>query len=262
MAGMRRRALFAAALAASLAAGPACAAGRIALIVDDMGNNRIAGLRALALPGAVTYAFLPGTRHAPELLDAARAAGKEVMLHLPMQARDHNDLLGPGALHAHMDREEFMRTVRYNIDQVPSAAGVNNHMGSLLTTRSEQMRWLMRVLRERGLYFLDSRTVAGSVAADVARAEGVPARVRDVFLDNTRSEIRIREAFAQLVRIARTHGSAIGIVHPHALSIATVGADLARLDAHDVELVPLSTLLYETPESAQPAAMPVPNRQP
>ncbi|MCU7923054.1 MAG: divergent polysaccharide deacetylase family protein, partial [Candidatus Thiodiazotropha sp. (ex Dulcina madagascariensis)] len=105
---------------------------KIALIIDDMGDRRIAGERALALPGPITYAFLPLTPYAWQQASKAHQLKKEVMLHLPMQS-DNGNALGNGALTLDMSKVRFLRTLRRNIASIPYLAGVNNHMGSLLT---------------------------------------------------------------------------------------------------------------------------------
>lgn len=215
----------------------------IGLIVDDMGYRLADGLRALALPGPLAYSFLPHTPHANELLAAARAGGKDVMLHLPMEAVAANHLLGPGAVRTAMPRAEFVATLRTALASVPGAIGLNNHMGSLLTRDPVRMTWVMETLREDGLYFVDSRTTALSVAAQVARNAAVPVAERDVFLDNRPEARYVEGQFARLLDVARLRGDALGIVHPHAVSVAVLARALPHLADSGVTLVPVPAIL-------------------
>ena len=216
---------------------------RIAIIIDDLGNNRMLGLQAVALPGALTYSILPQLPYSERLAHAAHAAGKEVMLHLPMQSSDGRPL-GPGALRLGMTREDFGYTVRAALATVPYAAGVNNHMGSLLTRHPAAMHWLMEDLScYNRLYFVDSRTDVRTVARQSARDAGLPNAQRDVFLDNEQDASYVRQQLTGLIARARRHGSAIGIGHPHPQTLEVLAEVLPQLAAEGIELVPVSRLV-------------------
>ena len=214
---------------------------RIALIMDDMGYRKGAGEAALALPGKITYAFLPQTPYAWDQAIRAHELEKEVILHLPMES-DLGNPLGEGALTLNMSRQEFVRTLTRSLASVPYVAGVNNHMGSLLTRDPTAMRWLMSSLREQGLYFIDSRTTEQTVAERVARAQRVATARRHVFLDYIQDEQVVREQFGKLIDTARLQGSAIGIGHPYPETLAVLAQELPKLEAEGIELVPASAL--------------------
>lgn len=225
---------------------------RIGIIIDDMGYGRSDGLRAIALPGPLTYAFLPHTPYAARLARLAHRLDKEVLVHVPMTADDHRRL-GPGALEQGMSERALLATMRSDLASIPFASGVSNHMGSLLTARPRPMRWLMQALRGHGhLYFVDSRTTPATVALEMARRSGVPGISRDVFLDNERRPEAILGQFERLAAKAREHGAALGIGHPHPETLRVLAAVLPRLKQYGVELVPVSALL--------PAPQPAPAR--
>lgn len=216
---------------------------RIAIIIDDLGNSRDLGQRAVDLPGALTYAVLPRRPYSRELAQAADALGKEVILHLPMQASDGRDM-GHGGLSLGMGRADFARALRRALAAVPHAAGVNNHMGSLLTQHPGAMRWLMEDLGcyDR-LYFVDSRTDVRTVARRHAREAGLKHAERDVFLDNRQEPDYIRAQLRQLVDEARRSGKAIGIGHPYPQTLAVLAEELPRLADQGIQLVPVSRLV-------------------
>jgi len=225
------------------AAEPGRALPAIAIIIDDLGDRRAAGERALDLAGPITYSLLPHTPHAVRLARLAHASGKEVMLHLPMEAQRGNRL-GPGGLTLSMDRARLLETVAANLGSIPHVAGVNNHMGSLLTRHSDRMGWLMEELKRRGkLYFVDSRTTPGTVAGREAEAHGVPTVNRDIFLDAIRSHAFVSSQFKRLVEQARATGWAVGIGHPYPETLTVLEELLPRLREQGVELVPVSTLI-------------------
>jgi polysaccharide deacetylase 2 family uncharacterized protein YibQ len=216
---------------------------RITLIIDDIGDNLRLGLRAVRLPGDVTCAFLPHTPYARQLAIAAHKRDKEVMLHLPMEAEE-GKAPGPGALTLDMTRSEFIRTVKSDLEAVPYASGVNNHMGSLMTQHPGDMRWLMQEIRRHGsLFFVDSRTTEFTVAQQVARETGVPNLRRDVFLDDDQRPAAIAAQFSRLVALARRHGSAVAIGHPHPATLRFLEKRLPRLSEQGIELIAVSDLI-------------------
>jgi polysaccharide deacetylase 2 family uncharacterized protein YibQ len=217
----------------------------IAIIIADLGNLRGEGLRALELPGPITYAVLPHTPHARELAELAYALGKEVMLHLPMEARS-GKALGPGGVKQTLSRNKLRETVLAALDSIPQVAGLSNHMGSLLTSMPDRMDWLMESLQARpSLYFIDSRTHPQSVAYDSARRSGVIAGQRDVFLDHHRSPARINHELDRLIVIAREKGKAIGIGHPYPETMAVLRRRLPELTAAGIRFVPVSEVVDE-----------------
>lgn len=215
----------------------------VSIIIDDLGNRLGSGTRTVALPGPITCAFLPSTPHARRLATLAHESGKEVMLHLPMQALE-TPLLDDGGLVATMTRRDFLRTVREDLLAVPYVSGVNNHMGSLLTQFRGHMQWLMEELSHYDdLYFVDSFTSILSVAHQVAADNRVPTARRDVFLDDVVDEEAIAQQFTQLIEIAHRKGTAVAIGHPHPQTLAFLEANLSRLREAGIELLPVSQLI-------------------
>lgn len=218
----------------------------IAIIVDDIGERYAEGSRLIAIDGKLTLAFLPQNSHTRELALAADRVGKEIMLHQPMQATNGKPQ-GRGAIYLETDESEFKQKVGENLDELPNVRGVNNHMGSLLTQHPGHMTWLMDVIRQRGeLYFIDSRTTAATVGAQMAAEAGLLHGQRDVFLDNLAEENAIRQAFEKLIQLARQNGSAIGIGHPYPETVAFLEKIVPRLEEdHGVELLFVSELLAQ-----------------
>jgi len=220
------------------------ARGYIAIIIDDLGEQHIAGLHAARLPGPVALAFLPGAAYTRVQALHAYQRGKEVLLHLPLQpagtARAH-----PTALTADTGREQLGAYFRSALESVPYASGVNNHQGSLLTAREAPMDWLMREIgRQPGLYFIDSRTTAGSVAFRAARAHGVPTAERNVFLDSTRGEAAVRASFRELIGKALQNERALAIGHPYPETFKVLEEELPQLAArYGVRLIAPSELI-------------------
>lgn len=215
----------------------------IAIVLDDLGNNLALGREALALPGKLTYAFLPQTPYAARLSRQAHATARESIVHLPMQSLNHS-ALGAGGLTLDMDEAELQHTLMQDLASVPFVVGASNHMGSGLTRDMEIMSQLMTMLAERGeLYFLDSRTHESTVAEQAARQAGVPTSRRDVFLDNQRDEAYISDQLNLLLARARRQGTAVAIGHPYPETLAVLARRLPELNGLGVELVPLSRLI-------------------
>jgi len=223
---------------------------QIAIIIDDLGLRLQQDLRVLALPGAITHSILPRATYAHRIAGLASNQNKEVMIHLPMEAVNHSQL-DAGGLTVDMAYPAFKSMVEAHIAALPEAVGVNNHMGSLLTTNPVRMRWLMDILNsnQTDLYFVDSRTSIDTVALHHARHTGVPSLRRDIFLDNELDEVQIERQFDALIKLAQRRGKAVAIGHPNSETIAVLERRLPTLVKLGVELVPVSELLR--PKKAQ-----------
>lgn len=248
------------ALPAALAAGKVAAAGfaddgstepRIAIIIDDLGYELAAGRRAVGLPGPVACAVLPATPRGRALAELAASRGKEVLLHLPLEAQNAAHRRDPGDLRLDMSRRQFAAAFAASLESVPHAAGVNSHRGSLLTRHPGHMGWLMEEINARGgLFFVDSYTTKHSIALESAGEAGVPALRRDVFLDSDRGAAAIARAFERLKQRALRQGAAVGIGHPYPETLDFLELALPRLGAEGFTLVPLRSLVEPSPPAA------------
>ncbi|NLG85243.1 MAG: divergent polysaccharide deacetylase family protein [Firmicutes bacterium] len=218
---------------------------RVAIVLDDVGETM--GLeKFLALPIPLTIAIMPKRRHSEAYARMARAAGREVLLHLPLEAQNGQDP-GPGVIRTDWPPERVREELEEDLASVPGAVGVNNHMGSLGTADETLMRMILGILKEKGLFFLDSRTTAGSVVPRVAGEIGLRYAVNGKFLDPEGASIeRIQELIRELIALAKRKGKAVGICHanrPHTL--AALRTMLPEFAAAGVELVPLGQIVGE-----------------
>ena len=215
----------------------------IALIIDDMGNDWEHGKQAINLPGPVTCAFLPYGAYTRRLAHYAHEHDKEVMLHLPMQSVDDQPL-DPGGLTLDMTESVLAETLLRDLAAVPYVAGINNHMGSLLTRHPGHMNWLMTILQQQGrLFFVDSRTTDHSVARQLAAENAVPNLQRDVFLDVERDQAAILSQFLKLVEKAKRNGAALGIGHPYPETLAVLRREISSLQDYELQLVSVGQLI-------------------
>ena len=217
---------------------------RIAIIIDDLGYQFEAGLRALNLPGPVSYAVLPATPSGTALARTAHMKGKEVLLHLPLESVNRENLEEPGAITLDMSRDAFHAAFGAALESVPYAIGVSNHRGSLLTRHPGHMTWLMEEIAARdGMFFVDSFTTHQSVALQIASEAGVAATRRHVFLDNDRSPGALRKEFDRLTALARRNGVAVAIGHPYPETLEFLERELLGLDSSTIKLIPVSQAL-------------------
>ncbi|WP_166361220.1 divergent polysaccharide deacetylase family protein [Pseudomonas akapageensis] len=235
--------LAGAALAAP--AGPAAAPAvlhkaYLSLIIDDLGQNLPRDRRALALPGPVTLAVMPDTPHASEFAREAHRAGKTVILHMPM-----DPATGPYAWHPELPLTELESRLNAALAKVPYAAGINNHMGSRMTAEPVAMAWLMAELQRRHLFFVDSRTSAGTVAAAKAQEAQLASVSRDVFLDDVRTTEAIGAQLQSAISLARKQGSAVVIGHPYPQTLDVLERELPRLKAQGIEWIEIRQMIAE-----------------
>jgi polysaccharide deacetylase 2 family uncharacterized protein YibQ len=217
---------------------------RLAVLIDDGGNNSSHGDRILALDSRLTLAILPNTPFAAEIAEEGAEKGFEIMLHMPMETDSETVQSVPGTVFTKMGKEEIQKLTNAAIDQIPHVVGINNHTGSKFTSNREKMDFVLEVLKDRGLYFIDSVTIHTSVAFDAAREMGVPTARRDVFLDDATDIGSVRRQWAILLETAQKHGQAIGIGHFQCPATAKVLAEeIPKLAEAGIELVHASELL-------------------
>jgi hypothetical protein len=216
----------------------------IAIIIDDLGNQRAKGERVIALPGPVACAVIPHTAYSTYLAEEAYAAGKEVLLHLPMQPIEMERIAGPDQIRLDTDRSNLRRILNTDLDDVPHTVGINNHMGSLITRHPGHMEWLMDELKTRGdLFFIDSYTTASSVAYEMAIEKSVPTARRTVFLDTDITAENVAKEFERLKHTARKQGFAIAIGHPYLVTLDYLEKALPLLAEQGFQLVPVSRIV-------------------
>ncbi|MBI2425016.1 MAG: divergent polysaccharide deacetylase family protein [Candidatus Hydrogenedentes bacterium] len=217
---------------------------RLAIILDDGGNVWARSEEVLALDNRLTLAILPLTTYAQQTAEAALTKGFEVMLHMPMETINPSDDPGPGKIMIAMNAEEIREKTEAALASVPGVRGVNNHTGSLYTADRQKMQEFLAVLKEKELFFVDSRTHASSQGYQIAQDLGVLSAQRDIFLDNDRSQAAIRAQFEALLDVAKSNGQAIGIGHFYQETAAVLTEAIPRLDEMGIQLVHASELVH------------------
>jgi polysaccharide deacetylase 2 family uncharacterized protein YibQ len=214
----------------------------IVIIIDDIGydNQRID--RAMAIDPNLNFAVLPNSTRGTAVAERLNDRGFEILCHLPMEPRNANISPGENAVLTSMSDREIADATRANIAAVPHARGVNNHMGSRATADRRVMTDVMRAL-PAGMYFIDSLTGGNSVAADVARKWNVRTATRQVFLDDVQTESSVHRQLAELSATARSKGVAIGIGHPHDVTLRVLAREVPQLRAKGFRFVRASEVV-------------------
>jgi hypothetical protein len=217
---------------------------RVAIIMDDLGGDVPFARSLLEIDLQVTFSIMPGNPHAAQIAEMAHRGGREVMIHIPMEPQGY-PATNPGrdALLVGYPAEEIRRRFRQYVEKVPFAVGGNNHMGSRFTEDRQKMGVVLEEMKGAGLFFVDSLTSPDSVAFTEARKAGVPAAIRDRFLDNDREVAKISREIRQLAKMAENRGSAVGICHPYPQTLEALRQETAFLRRQGIEVVPASRLL-------------------
>ncbi|MCL1955416.1 MAG: divergent polysaccharide deacetylase family protein [Spirochaetes bacterium] len=203
---------------------PAVNLGTLAFVIDDAGNNLQELEPFLKMPAALTIAVLPGLPHSAEAARRIRAAGKEVILHQPMEAIGGQNP-GPSAIYSGMSANEIKAILAKNIAEVGPVAGINNHQGSKVTMDREMMETILRFCVERGIYFLDSRTTSETVVPEAARQIGMKIAERDTFIDNEQDKASMLRYITGGLERAQKNGSSIMIGHTWSPQLAPLLAE-------------------------------------
>jgi polysaccharide deacetylase 2 family uncharacterized protein YibQ len=209
---------------------------RLVIIIDDLGHDRASADAIFAMPFALTVSVLPHLPYSTAVAEEAYRRGDQVLLHLPMESEADGAKPEHIELHAGMNSARVEDSLAGMLDTVPHAVGVNNHQGSRATSDPALMAELMPALHERGLFFIDSRTTAATVAYDAAKRAGVPAASRKVFLDDTPSRDAILAQLNLAARDAQRDGFAIAIGHPHPATLAALAEGVPHLEARGIWL--------------------------
>ncbi|MBI5559773.1 MAG: divergent polysaccharide deacetylase family protein [Deltaproteobacteria bacterium] len=216
---------------------------RVAIVIDDMGGDMGRLWEITAAGSTITVSVLPHLRYSREVAQEAHRKGLEVLLHLPMEPMDSSiNNPGKGALTVGMSEGEVRARLKDDIRAVPHIDGVNNHMGSLFTENEMLMKEVVGVLKERGLFFLESRTTPRSVALRVARESGIRTVERNIFLDNRRDRSYIKGQFEELFAIAKKKGRAVAIGHPYPETLEVLKEVMGDIKKQGVEVVRVSEL--------------------
>ncbi|WP_339872139.1 divergent polysaccharide deacetylase family protein [Providencia sp.] len=226
-------------------------AAKLAIVIDDFGYRVKEDNQILALPAAVTIAILPSSPHGREVAEKAHQQGRDILIHMPMKPLS-NQPLEKDTLSPSMSAEDIDQLIKNAIKRVPYAKGMNNHMGSEMTSSLPGMRNVMHSLSQSNLFFLDSVTIGNTQVKNAAKEYGVPTLRRHIFIDNHQSEEETRGQLNKAVAYARKHGSAVAIGHPHPSTVRALQKYLPQLPA-DIELVAVSSLLSPQPADKQSA---------
>lgn len=216
----------------------------IAVVIDDMGisQRRTADIAKLKAP--LTTAFLTYGTNLQKQVDNSVKAGHEIMIHVPMEPQRKIDI-APDTLTTEMSSEELEKNFTIMLDKFHNIKGVNNHMGSKLTEDEPRMEVIMKLLKKRNLFFLDSKTSAHSRAEEAARRIKVDYAHRHVFLDNTNDKDYILKQLGQAERLAFKNGYAIAIGHPKSQTYEALKDWLGQLPEKKIKLVHLSEIIQK-----------------
>jgi polysaccharide deacetylase 2 family uncharacterized protein YibQ len=222
---------------------------RLAIIIDDMGHDRAPAEELLALPVPLTISVLPNQPFSAEVAEEAFRRGDQVLLHLPMEPEaggggSEGATQEPIELRVGMSVGEVNSTLAGMLDTVPHVVGVNNHEGSRATADAPLMQELMPALRQRNLFFIDSRTTASTVAYSTAERDGLPSASRKVFLDDTPTKEAVLAQLDLAAKEAQRDGSVIAIGHPHPATIAALTQAAPTLESRGIHLVFASDLAH------------------
>jgi len=216
---------------------------RLALIIDDIGASLSHAKPFLELNVPMTFAILPRLPKSEESASMIHNKGHEIMLHQPMEPRDRGLSPGPGALYVGDEPTKISHIMEENISAVPFATGMNNHMGSRFTASPKEMLETLQVVKERGLFFVDSLTAGDSKGYKTAKTLHLPTTSRDVFLDNKVEESAILRQLHQLKGVALKQGYAVGIGHPFIQTARAIRYFLKEIKDAELEWVYMSDVL-------------------
>jgi hypothetical protein len=215
---------------------------KVSIIMDDLGPSKKKAIEVLNIDSPLTLSILPHQRYSRWIAEEGYKRGRDIILHLPMEAIRPLKL-GKGGLYTWMTDREIAETLSRDIRSIPYVKGISTHMGSAFTQDERAMKVVASEVKKYGLFFLDSITTSKSVAFRIVKTQGIKALKRDVFLDDKDDPQEIEIQWERLVKIAQDRGYAIAQVHPRKNSLEFLRKTLAVNNV--VKVVPISELLEE-----------------
>jgi polysaccharide deacetylase 2 family uncharacterized protein YibQ len=215
---------------------------KIAIVIDDLGPSRKLAEQVLKIKGPLTLSILPQQDYSAWIAEEGHRLGRDIMIHIPMEAARPLKL-GKGGLYTWMTDREISQTIEEDIRSVPHIKGANNHMGSSFTRDERAMNTVISALKERRLFFLDSLTTSESVGFKLAKAQGLKTLQRDVFLDDSDDPEAIEVQWNRLIKEAKQRGHAIALGHPRKNTIEFLQKALSS--NKDITIVPVSELMSD-----------------
>lgn len=218
--------------------------GKLSIIVDDMGRGTDTSISFLSLPKEITLSFIPHLRSTVLSSNLAYKKGHTVMIHIPMETIGNHFKIAKGkGVTTSMSNKAIESYLNKIIAILPQAIGANNHMGSKATQNNRVMSTVMRVLKRKKLFFVDSKTTSRTVGWKAAAKAGIKYGIRDIFLDNTRDVKAISSMIDYACKYAKINGFAIAICHPHKETLKALKTFLKKYNKKDIILVPVSELV-------------------
>lgn len=214
--------------------------GEMAIVIDDLGYNLKAMDMALLIDRPITYAVLPRLAKSKFLAEKFNERGDLIMLHQPMASKKGLDP-GAGAIYPKMSKKEIITLIKDNLQSVPHVKGVNNHMGSLITSDEKLMTIVLNFLKQQKIFFLDSIT-SKSICKKVSKKIGFPIYQRNVFIDNKKNKPYIKGQIDQLIKVTLSRGKGIGIGHFFPITLQCILEKIPEIEAKGIRLVYVNEL--------------------
>ncbi len=214
----------------------------IAVVIDDMGIAQKRTADIISLNAPLTASFLTYGADLENQIEAAKKAGMEIMLHAPMEPYSKVDV-APDVLTTKMTPEDIQASLKQMLQKFSDIKGINNHMGSKFTEDKERMRAVMKVLKEKDLFFLDSKTTPHSVGKETAGEQGVSYATRHVFIDNVNKVEYILNQLKIAERVAQRNGYAVAIGHPKTGTYEALKQWIPSLEEKKIKILHMSDIV-------------------
>ncbi len=218
--------------------------GRTAIIVDDFGYRYDETINQfICFPLPLTVSILPGLKESRRIAREAQLAGREVLLHMPMEPLKEKFSDDGHIILADHDPATIRLRLRQAFTLVPEAKGMNNHQGSRIIADRNVMTVVMAEMKRQNKFFIDSYTNPQSVALTIAKQMGVPCIANQIFLDAENDEAFIESQLERLAELSSKQGKAVGIAHARKRTLEVLKRKLPGLQARGIEFVYVSELL-------------------
>ncbi|MFO7891806.1 MAG: divergent polysaccharide deacetylase family protein [bacterium] len=218
--------------------------GVIALIIDDFGYHFNSTIKDFfSISAELSYSVIPGTRFSSEIAEEIKRHNYELILHLPMEPIKQQYQRDEMIILSNMNQYQIRSIIQSALNNVSGVVGMNNHMGSKITENRELMKIILKNIKQKDLFYIDSRTSSRSIAFDVARELNIPTAKRDIFIDNEESKASIKAKLWDLAELAKKRGYAIGIGHCSRLTLEVLQTEISEIQKKGFRFVKVSKVV-------------------
>lgn len=216
---------------------------RLAIVLDDLGNDLLLARGLVDIDAPLTLAIVPFRPFSKEIAELATLFGREVLLQLPIQGDGASESDSRGLLRLAAARNDLLHALEEDLAAVPHIVGVSAPLATFGAAH-ERLDWTLGTLKERGLFIVDSSPTPPTAACSANAGTGSSCSLSIIRLEDTEDEAAATRQLEATLTAVAARGDSVVIGHARA-ALAALRAVLPQPAGAAVDLVPASAVLRD-----------------